>query len=80
MALKPKLQIQSQNVPFYPIAASGSNFNPRNTHCIPVANPDYIGTPSLILNPDGIGKHFETASADGFFQLTRRPAFQENKG
>jgi hypothetical protein len=25
-----------QNVPFYPISASGSNFNPRNTQCMPV--------------------------------------------
>jgi hypothetical protein len=24
------------NVPFRPISASGSNFNPRNTQCIPV--------------------------------------------
>ena len=27
---------QFQNVPFCPISASGSNFNPRNTTCIPV--------------------------------------------
>jgi len=27
---------QFQNVPFCPISASGSNFNPRNTKCIPV--------------------------------------------
>ena len=25
-----------QNVPFCPISVSGSNFNPRNTQCIPV--------------------------------------------
>jgi len=25
-----------QNVPFCPIPASGSNFNPQNTQCIPV--------------------------------------------
>jgi len=25
-----------QNAPFCPIPASGSNFNPRNTQCIPV--------------------------------------------
>jgi len=25
-----------QNVPFHPISASGSNFNPQNTQCIPV--------------------------------------------
>jgi len=25
-----------QNAPFCPISASGSNFNPRNTQCIPV--------------------------------------------
>jgi len=24
-----------QNAPFFPISASGSNFNPRNTICIP---------------------------------------------
>jgi hypothetical protein len=24
-----------QNAPFYPISASGSNFNPQNTPCIP---------------------------------------------
>jgi hypothetical protein len=27
-----------------------------------VVNPDMSGSPSLILNPDVIGKHFETAS------------------
>jgi hypothetical protein len=27
---------QFQNVPFCPISTSGSNFNPRNTQCIPV--------------------------------------------
>jgi hypothetical protein len=27
---------QFQNVPFCPISASGSNFNPRNTQCIRV--------------------------------------------
>jgi len=27
---------QFQNVPFCPIPASGENFNPRNTQCIPV--------------------------------------------
>jgi len=26
-----------KNAPFCPISASGSNFNPRNTQCIPVA-------------------------------------------
>jgi hypothetical protein len=25
-----------KNTPFRPISVSGSNFNPRNTHCIPV--------------------------------------------
>jgi hypothetical protein len=25
-----------QNAPFCPIFVSGSNFNPQNTHCIPV--------------------------------------------
>jgi len=25
-----------QNAPFRPISVSGSNFNPRNTQCIPV--------------------------------------------
>jgi len=25
-----------QNAPFRPISASGSNFNPQNTQCIPV--------------------------------------------
>jgi len=25
-----------KNLPFCPISASGSNFNPRNTQCIPV--------------------------------------------
>jgi hypothetical protein len=29
-------QSQFQNVPFCPISASGSNFNPRNTQCIPL--------------------------------------------
>jgi len=42
--------------------STGSNFNPRNTQCITVVNPDDIGTPSLILNPAVSGKHFETAS------------------
>ena len=26
---------QFQNAPFWPISALGSNFNPRNTQCIP---------------------------------------------
>jgi hypothetical protein len=25
-----------QNAPFFPISSSGSNYNPRNTQCIPV--------------------------------------------
>ena len=29
-------QSQFQNVPFWPISALGSNFNPQNTQCIPV--------------------------------------------
>jgi len=29
-------QSQFQNAPFWPISALGSNFNPRNTQCIPV--------------------------------------------
>jgi len=31
-----RLMSQFQNVPFYPISASGSNSNPRNTSSIPV--------------------------------------------
>jgi hypothetical protein len=51
-----------KNAPFCPIPASGSNFNPRNTQCIPacpvgpadrtgVANPPKFGggSPSLDL-------------------------------
>jgi len=30
------LLIPLQNAPFCPISASGSNFNPQNTQCIPV--------------------------------------------
>jgi len=29
------LKSQFQNVPFWPISALGSNFNPQNTLCIP---------------------------------------------
>jgi len=29
-----------QNLPFCPITASGSNFKPRNTQCIPTFKPD----------------------------------------
>jgi hypothetical protein len=32
-----------QNAPFCPISASGSNFNPQNTQCIPVVNPAKSG-------------------------------------
>jgi hypothetical protein len=33
-----------QNAPFCPIPASGSNFNPRNTQCIPVVKIfDFLG-------------------------------------
>ena len=44
-----------KNVPLCPIPASGSNFNPQNTVCIPVVNPPKIGgglkfSPSLTLN------------------------------
>jgi len=28
-----------QNIPFCPITASGSNFKPRNTQCIPTFKP-----------------------------------------
>jgi hypothetical protein len=31
-----KHKSQFQNAPFWPISALGSNFNPRNTPCIPV--------------------------------------------
>ena len=48
--------------------STGSNFNPQNPQCIPVVNPDMSGSPSLILNPDVIGKHFETASHDSVFE------------
>jgi hypothetical protein len=27
---------QFQNIPFWPVSALGSNFNPQNTPCIPV--------------------------------------------
>ena len=37
----------------------GSNFNPRNTQCIPVVNPAMVGSPPLILSKI---EHFETAS------------------
>ncbi len=50
---------------------SGSNFNPRNTRCIPVVNPAMAGSPSLILNPAVSGKHFETASTDYAFNKLR---------
>jgi len=56
---KDKRPSQFQNAPFCPISASGSNFDPRNTQCIPVVNPAMAGAPSLILNKI---EHFETAS------------------
>jgi hypothetical protein len=31
----PKALRPLKNTPFRPISASGSNFNPQNTHCIP---------------------------------------------
>jgi len=34
---------QFQNVPFCPISASGSNFNPRNTTCIVTGAAGFIG-------------------------------------
>ncbi len=36
MENKDKYMSQFQNVPFRPISVLGSNFNPRNTKCIPV--------------------------------------------
>jgi hypothetical protein len=40
-----------QNAPFYPIPASGSNFNPQNTQCIPacpVGPADRTGAVKII--------------------------------
>jgi hypothetical protein len=36
VTLRPDKRETLQNAPFCPISASGSNFNPRNTQCIPV--------------------------------------------
>jgi len=52
---------QFQNVPFCPISASGSKFNPRNTPCIPV------GKIFAFLDLEQISvdfeiEHFETGS------------------
>jgi len=46
--------------PFCPISTSGSNFNPRNTQCIPVINPAKAGSPSLNLNKN---KYFSKVSS-----------------
>jgi hypothetical protein len=48
-----------KNAPFYPISASGLNFNPQNTQCIPVDNPAKAGSPSLNLKKN---KHFSKVS------------------
>jgi hypothetical protein len=39
-----------KNVPFCPIPLSDSNFNPRNTKCIPVVNPAFGGIVFLDLD------------------------------
>ena len=52
---------QFQNAPFCPISASGSNFNPRNTLCI----PPVIIFAFLDLEQINAGfeiEHFETGS------------------
>jgi len=60
---------------FFPISASDSNYNLRNTQCIPVVNPAMAGSSSLILNPAVSGKHFETASCG----LEKMIDIQQNK-
>jgi len=47
-----------QNAPFGPISASGSNFNPQNTQCIPVVKWLKF-SPSLNLNKN---EHFSKVS------------------
>jgi len=52
---------QFQNVPFCPISASGSNFNPRNTPCIPVVKI-FAFLDLEQISADFEIEHFETAS------------------
>jgi len=52
---------QFQNVPFCPISASGSNFNPRNTTCIPVVKLFAFLDIEQISGDFGL-KRFETGS------------------
>jgi hypothetical protein len=40
--------------------STGSNFNPQNTQCIPVVNPDKAGSPSLNLKKN---KYFSKVSS-----------------
>jgi len=52
---------QFQNVPFCPISASGSNFNPRNTTCIPVVKI-FAFLDLEQISVDFEIEHFETGS------------------
>jgi hypothetical protein len=56
---------QFQNVPFCPISASGSNFNPRNTTCIPVVNI-FAFLDFEQISADFEIEHFENDSLVGF--------------
>ena len=60
------LTSQFQNVPFCPISASGSNFNPRNTTCIPVVKI-FAFLDLEQISADFEIEHFETASNFQYF-------------
>ena len=40
--------VPERKLSFSPISAAGSNFNSRNTQCIPAVNPAMAGSHSLI--------------------------------
>jgi len=56
---------QFQNIPFCPILASGSNFNPRNTTCIHVVKI-FAFLDLEQISADFEIEHFETGSSVGF--------------
>jgi len=62
--IKPSfLSRQFQNVPFYPISVSGSNFNPRNTQWILVVKI-FTFLDLEQISVDFEIEHFETASIE----------------
>jgi hypothetical protein len=60
-----------QNAPFCPISASGSNFNPQNTQCIPVVKI-FAFLPS---SPEGYAGQVNLNKNEHFAKVSKKYAF-----